>query len=110
MTMEIEGMTEAEMRWQERKMEAEDRAEAMAEALTRWANGADADEIKVFATALSHKHRTLQQTVFGAFLQFAKVLAHNHKTGNCDPRNEYSCEIAAKIMKATDDFASVPLI
>ena len=109
MTMETE-MTEAEMRWQERKMEAEDRAEKMAEALTKWVNGADADEIKVFATALSHQHRTLQQGVFGAFLQFAKVLAHNHSTGNCDARNEYACETSVKIMKATDGFASVPLI
>jgi hypothetical protein len=103
-------MTEAERRWLERTMEEEDRAEKMAAALTTWANSAGDAEIKVFATALSHKHRTLQQTVFGAFLQFAKVLAHNHATGNCDARNEYSCETAVKIMKATDGFAAVPLI
>jgi methionine synthase II (cobalamin-independent) len=103
-------MTEAERRWLERKMEEEDRAEKMAEALTRWANSAGDAEIKVFATALSHKHRTLQQTVFGSFLQFAKVLAHNYSTGNCDARNEYACATAVKIMKATDDLASVPLI
>lgn len=109
MTMETE-MTEAEMRWQERKMEAEDRAEAMAETLTNWVNGADADEIKVFVTALSHKHRTLQQKTFGAMLQFAKVLAHNHKTGNCDPRNEYACQTSVKIMEATEGFAVCPLI
>jgi hypothetical protein len=106
---EIE-MTEAEMRWQERKMEEEDRAEKMAEALARWANGASVTEMKVFATALSHQHRTLQQTVFGSFLQFVKVLAHNHSTGNCDARNEYACETSVKIMKATDGFAAVPLI
>lgn len=109
MTMETE-MTEAEMRWEERKMEAEDRAEKMAEALTKWINGADAVELKVFATALSHQHRTLQQAVFGSFLQFARVLAHNHSTGNCDARNEYACETAAKIMKVTGDCAAVPFI
>ncbi len=40
-------MTEAEMRWQERRMEEEDRAEKMAQALTTWANGAGDAEIKV---------------------------------------------------------------
>lgn len=93
-----------------RKLEGEKRAEDMAEALTKWANGADADEIKVFATALSHQHRTLQQITFGAFLQFAKILAAHHKTGNCDARNEYSCETAAKIMTLTGDCAATPFI
>jgi hypothetical protein len=103
-------MSDAEMRWHERKMEEEDRAEKMAEALTNWVNGADADAIKVFATALSHRHRTLQQKVFGSFLQFSKVLANRHKTGDCDPRNEYACQTAAKIMEVTDGFAACPLI
>jgi len=103
-------MTDAEMRWQERQMREEERAIKMAEALTKWANGADADALKVFATALSHQHRTLQQATFGAFLQFVKVLASNHKAGNYDARNEYSCQTAAKIMEATDGVAAVPLI
>ena len=103
-------MTEAEMRWQERKMEAEDRAEKMAEALDRWINGADKDDIKVFATALSHKHRTLQQKTFGAFLQFAKILASHKKTGDYDLRNEFAVRGSTKIMEAFSDEAGVPFI
>jgi len=103
-------MSDAEMRWQERKMEAEDRAEKMAEALTRWINGADKDEIKVFATALSHKHRTLQQATFGSFLQFAKILASHEKTGNYDLRNEFAVRGSAKIMETFSNEAGVPFI
>ena len=91
-------------------MEEEDRAEAMAEALSRWSNGAGDEEMKVFATALSHKHRTLQQAVFGAFLRFAKVLASHDATGNFDPRNAYSVKTSAEIMKLVDGISNVPRI
>jgi hypothetical protein len=109
MTMETE-MTEAEMRWEERKMEAADKRLALVEAFSKFVNGADADEIKEFCTDISHDHRTLVQAKFGLFLQFAKILAHRYETGEYDARNEYACQSSSKIMKMLDGQAGVPFI
>jgi hypothetical protein len=109
MTMETE-MTEAEMRWQERKIEAEEKRQNLVSDFSRFVNGASADEIKEFCTDISRDHRTLVQAKFGVFLQFAKILASYDKTGNYDARNEYAVKTSVKIMEVTDGIAAVPFV
>ena len=94
----------------ERQREAEEKRQKLVEAFSSFVNGASQDEIKEFATDISHDHRTLVQAKFGVFLQFAKVLASNYERGNYDLRNEYACKTAADIMKATNGIAGVPFI
>lgn len=104
----VSSTTRAKMEMLERQHEANEKRQALVEALTKFANGASREEIAEFATDLSHQHRTLQQGVFGMFLQFCKVLDSNYQRGNYDMRNEYACKTASQIMNITNGIAGVP--
>jgi hypothetical protein len=109
-TNDISPETQRKIDMLEAARDAMVRRAALVEALTKFANGASREEIAEFATDLSHEHRTLQQGVFGMFLQYAKVLASNYEKGNFDGRNEYACKTASTIMNMTNNCAGVPLV
>lgn len=92
------------------RMDNNQRREVLAKLFSTFSNGGDRENFKEFATDISHDHRTLVQQKFSLFLQFCKVLAENHKSGNYDARNEYSCQTAAKIMELTNGIAGVPYV
>jgi protein-disulfide isomerase-like protein with CxxC motif len=52
-----------------------------------------------FAMAIGCQHRTLQQGVVRAFVQFANRLASDYDEGKYDLRNEAACKLAVKISK-----------
>jgi hypothetical protein len=56
-------------------------------------------DAEALAKELDREHRTLQQKLFGAFLQWVVTLARNYEMGQCDLRNEAACKIASRIHK-----------
>lgn len=102
--------TQHKMAMLERQHEANEKRQQLVEAFSSFVNGASQDEIKEFATDISHDHRTLVQAKFGLFLQFAKVLASNYDSGNYDLRNEYACKVSKDIMNQVNGISAVPFI
>lgn len=82
----------------EQELEEMKRQEAAAKALkplVDYINGAHPDDITaVVNQLLLSTHRTLQQKLFGLFLEYTYALA---ETEYFDGRNEYSKEVAQKI-------------
>jgi hypothetical protein len=68
----------------------------VAQKITDAVNVMGLDKAKL-AMWLSQHHRTLQQTLFGIFLQLAVNMALAYKDRQYDLRNEASCEIACQI-------------
>lgn len=106
----VSSTTRAKMEMLERQHEANEKRQELAEALSRFVNGASSDEMKELACDMARDHRTLVQQKFKLFLQFAKVLSHANETGNYDLRNEFAVRGSAKIMDLFDNHAEVPFV
>lgn len=65
-------------------------------------NGKCISRAKV-AKGMANDHRYLQQEMFKIFIEYTKVLSENYHKGFYDPRNEYACKCASKIVKCLEE-------
>lgn len=63
-----------------------------------------------FAEAVTSDHRTLQQSTMKIFPLCIKKWAEAHAAGRYDGRNEYTCKLAAEIMKIPEAQYAPPFI
>lgn len=103
---EIKNFIEARQRFREKQ----EKVQNLAESISNFVNSADSEDIKLLAEAMNCDHRTLVQSKFGLFLEFAKVLSENYKNNNFDIRNKYACKMSTEIMKLTNGMSTCPFI
>ena len=63
-----------------------------------------------FAEALMNDHRTLQQSAMRVFMLCIREWAKCNESGRYDGRNEYTCKLAAAIMKLPEAEFLPPLV
>ena len=76
----------------------EDNHDVFARFFSNFVNGQCHNKMKV-AKLMANDHRYLQQEMFLLFLNYVEILSENYNNGLYDKRNEYSCQIANKIME-----------
>ena len=84
-------------------------AKDAARAWSDFVNNMTADE-EGFAEAITNDHRTLQQSSMRVFMLCIKKWAACHESGRYDGRNEFTCKLAAEIMKLPDAEFAAPFI
>ena len=84
----------------------EERADAVVTILSCYVNGMTTDP-EHFANAICREHRTLQQLLFKLFTQCIIEWAECHKDKNFDLRNEFTCELSAKLLPILEESGAV---
>ena len=84
------------------------RAMHIADELTNYVNAFGFDR-KTFAETLGKQHRTNQQSVMRAFVEFVTVMANFDAEERYDGRNEASCKLASKFREIAYKHA-LPLV
>jgi len=84
-------------------------AKDAARALSDFVNNMSSDD-EGFAEEITNDHRTLQQSSMRVFLLCMKKWALAYEIGRYDGRNEYTCKLAAAIMKIPEAEYSPPLV
>jgi hypothetical protein len=92
------------------RLEAEKKlAIELVEKLANYVNIMGRDYAPFIERLIYGTHRTLQQSVFGLFLQCIKGFAELPERYT-DPRNEATVEVCKKIMEAVEGRTRLPLI
>jgi hypothetical protein len=87
----------------------QDRALAAADTVTR-AMATMGFDTKAFAEAITHEHRTIQQSTFRAMLACIERWAADAENGNYDARNEGTVMACKAIKDALSDDIFLPYI
>jgi hypothetical protein len=92
----------AEYERRNRELELTTEAEGVVDGFSRFVNRHGRSDNGKIVDAMSREHRTLQQGMTGAMLQWFKHLSELPEHGY-DARNEHSVKIAKKIRKLLED-------